>query len=65
LGSDKTTSLIILITVFFLVHVYETVFLVKQTENDQLKKNKLERSRAEAELEALKNQLIRILYSIL
>jgi len=53
----KTTSLIILIAVFFLVHVYETVFLVKQTENDQLKKEQLERSRAEAELEALKNQI--------
>jgi len=56
-GVIKTTSLIILITVFFLVHVYETVFLVKQTENDQLKKEQLERSRAEAELEALKNQI--------
>jgi len=56
-GVIKITSLIILITVFFLVHVYETVFLVKQTENDQLKKEQLERSRAEAELEALKNQI--------
>jgi hypothetical protein len=53
----KTTSLIILIAVFFLVHVYETVFLVRQTGNDQLQKVQLERSRAEAELEALKNQI--------
>lgn len=53
----KISTLIILVAVFFLVHVYETVFLVKQTENDQLKKEQLERSRAEAELEALKNQI--------
>ena len=56
-GVIKTSALIILIAVFFLVHVYETVFLVKQTENDQLKKEQLERSRAEAELQALKNQI--------
>lgn len=53
----KISTLIILVAVFFLVHVYETVFLVKQTENDQLKKEQLERSRVEAELEALKNQI--------
>jgi len=53
----KSSSLIILVAVFFLVHIYETVFLVKQTENDQLKKEQLERSRVEAELEALKNQI--------
>lgn len=53
----RQSSLIILIAVFFLVHIYETVFLVKQTENDQLKKAQLERSRMEAELEALKNQI--------
>ena len=53
----KSASLIILVAVLFLVHIYETVFLVKQTENDQLKKEQLERSRVEAELEALKNQI--------
>ena len=53
----KSSSLIILVAVFFLVHIYETVFLVKQTENDQLKKVQLERSREEAELESLTNQI--------
>lgn len=53
----KEASLIILIAVFFLVHLYETVFLVKQAENDHIKKEQLERARAEAALEALKNQI--------
>jgi sensor histidine kinase YesM len=52
-----TSTLIIMICVIFITHVYETVFLVKQAESDQLKKEQLERARAEAELEALKNQI--------
>ena len=52
-----TATLIIMICVIFITHVYETVFLVKQAESDQLKKEQLERARAEAELEALKNQI--------
>ena len=52
-----TASLMIMICVIFITHVYETVFLVKQAESDQLKKEQLERARAEAELEALKNQI--------
>jgi len=50
-------TLIMLVCVAFIVHIYETVFLVKQAENDKLKKEQLERSRVEAELEALKNQV--------
>ena len=50
-------TLIIMICVIFITHVYETVFLVKQAESDQLKNEQLERSKAEAELEALKNQV--------
>jgi sensor histidine kinase YesM len=53
----NTATLIIMICVVFITHVYETVFLVKQAESDQLKKEQLERARAEAELEALKNQV--------
>lgn len=53
----KISTLIILVAVFFLVHVYETVFLVQQTGDDQLKKEQLERMRVEAELDALKNQI--------
>ena len=52
-----TATLMIMICVIFITHVYETVFLVKQAESDQLKKEQLERARAEAELEALKNQI--------
>lgn len=52
-----TSTLIIMICVIFITHVYETVFLVKQAESDQLKKEQLERARAEAALEALKNQI--------
>ncbi len=52
-----TATLIIMICVVFITHVYETVFLVKQAESDQLKKEQLERAKAEAELEALKNQV--------
>jgi sensor histidine kinase YesM len=56
-GVVNTSTLIIMICVVFITHVYETVFLVKQAESDQLKKEQLERARAEAELEALKNQV--------
>src|SRR6186713_3682217 len=39
-----TSTLIIMICVVFITHVYETVFLVKQAESDQLKKEQLERA---------------------
>ncbi len=53
----KLTTLIILIAVFFLVNLYETVFLVRDVANEKVKKEQLERAKAEAELEALKNQV--------
>jgi LytS/YehU family sensor histidine kinase len=49
--------LIILVAVIFITHVYETVFLVKESENEMIKNEQLERAKAEAELEALKNQI--------
>jgi LytS/YehU family sensor histidine kinase len=52
-----TTTLIIMICVLFITHTYETVFLVREAESEKLKKEQLERARAEAELEALKNQI--------
>jgi LytS/YehU family sensor histidine kinase len=52
-----TTTIIIMICVLFITHIYETVFLVREAENEKLKKEQLERARAEAELEALKNQI--------
>lgn len=51
------STLIILIAVIFITHVYETVFLVKQSENEMVKTEQLERAKAEAELEAIKNQI--------
>lgn len=52
-----TATLIIMICVIFITHVYETVFLVKDSESEMLRNEQLERARAEAELEALKNQI--------
>jgi len=52
-----TTSLVIMICVIFIVHVYETVFLVKESESEILRNSQLERARAESALEALKNQI--------
>ena len=51
------SSLIILVCVIFITHVYETVFLVKETESEMIRNEQLERAKAEAELEALKNQI--------
>jgi hypothetical protein len=52
-----TSTLIIMICVVFVVHVYETVFLVKESESKMLRNEQLERARAESALEALKNQI--------
>jgi len=52
-----TAALIIMICVIFITHVYETVFLVKESESEMLRAEQLERARAEASLEALKNQI--------
>lgn len=52
-----TNTLIIMICVIFITHVYETVFLVKESESEMVRNEQLERAKAEAELEALKNQV--------
>ena len=52
-----TAALIIMICVIFITHVYETVFLVKESESEMLRAEQLERARVEASLEALKNQI--------
>ena len=49
--------LINVICVLFVTHVYETVFMVKEQQNEQLKNADLSRAKAEAELAALKNQI--------
>src|SRR6185295_12470087 len=51
------STLIIMICVIFITHVYETIFLVKESESEMIRNEQLERARAEAELEALKNQI--------
>lgn len=51
------STLIILIAVLFITHIYETAFLVKDSENEMIRNEQLERAKAEAELEALKNQI--------
>lgn len=48
---------IILICVVFIVHVYETVFLVKEAESEKVVNAQLETAKMEAELQALKNQI--------
>jgi len=53
----NTSTLIIMICVLFITHVYETVFLVKDSESEMLRNEQLERAKAEAELQALKNQI--------
>ncbi|MGC4037172.1 MAG: histidine kinase [Chitinophagaceae bacterium] len=52
-----TSTLIIMICVIFITHVYETAFLVKESESEMVRNEQLERAKAEAELEALKNQI--------
>jgi len=52
-----TSTLIIMICVIFISHVYETVFLVKEAESEKLQRAQIEKAKAEAELEALKNQI--------
>lgn len=53
----QTTVIVCVISVIFITHVYETVFLIKQREKDLVRGEQLERAKAEAELEALKNQI--------
>lgn len=53
----QVVALMNVICVLFVTHVYETVFMVKEQQNEQLKSSNLERAKAEAELAALKNQI--------
>lgn len=50
-------SLVNVICVLFVTHVYETVFMVKEQQSEFVKSIELERAKAEAELAALKNQI--------
>lgn len=50
-------TLINVICVLFVTHVYETVFMVKEQQGEQLKNANLSKAKAEAELEALRSQI--------
>lgn len=52
-----TVSLTNVICVLFVTHIYETVFLIKERESDLVRMERLERTKAQAELEALKYQI--------
>lgn len=52
----KATALCV-VCVVFITHTYETVFLIKSWETDKTKSETLEKAKAQAELEALKNQI--------
>jgi sensor histidine kinase YesM len=49
--------LINVICVLFVTHVYETVFMLKEQQSEQLRNADLSRAKAEAQLAALKNQI--------
>ena len=51
------TTSIIMVCVIFVTHVYETVFLVKESESEMIRNEQLERAKAESQLNALKNQI--------
>ncbi len=53
----QIVTLMNVICVIFITHVYETVYLIKQREDDLLRVERLERARAEAELDALRSQI--------
>ncbi|HEX6889078.1 MAG TPA: histidine kinase [Chryseolinea sp.] len=50
-------TLVNVICVLFVTHVYETVFMVKEQQGEQLKNARLSKAKAEAELEALRSQI--------
>jgi hypothetical protein len=53
----RVCTLVNVICVLFVTHIYETVFLIKERQSDALEYAQLERVRAQAELEALKSQI--------
>lgn len=53
----QLTTLAIAIVVVFVSHMYETVFLIKACESDMVQVARLERSRTQAELDALHSQI--------
>jgi hypothetical protein len=52
-----TAVLLIVVCTLFIVHVYETVFLLRDWAGDRLRSERLQRAAAEAELEMLKREV--------
>lgn len=50
-------SLINVIAVIFITHIYETAFLIKEREDDLIQVEQLKRTKVQSELDALKNQI--------
>ncbi len=53
----KITAFVCIVCVIFVTHTYETIFLIKQRESDIVKQEKLEKAKAQVELQVLKNQI--------
>ncbi len=57
LGTIRTIATNNTVTVLFLLHAYETLFLIRERHGDQRRLEQLERARLSAELENMKAQL--------
>jgi sensor histidine kinase YesM len=53
----RVVAAVNVICVIFITHVYETAYLIQQRESDLLAVERLDRARAEAELQALRTQI--------
>ena len=53
----QIVTLINIMCVLFITHIYETVFMLKEQQGEQIRNSELLRAKAEAELEALRNQI--------
>lgn len=56
-GTLESVTVLNVLCVVFVAHVYETVFLIKERASDMLRVERLERMRAQAELAALEAQV--------
>jgi hypothetical protein len=57
LGTIRTIATHNIVTVLFLLHAYETLFLIRERHGDQRRLESLDRARLAAELENMKGQL--------
>ncbi len=57
LGTIRTIATNNTVTVLFLLHAYETLFLIRERHGDQRRLEQLDRARLAAELENMKGQL--------